>query len=121
MNDASTPLSLRQDESSGTFTWVVMSFTYTSRRSRGIGQSSVVRYSLWTPTGSLCWQQFFHSCLHRRFIPRLSMAITTVQPERASHLPARSSRIGTPQPRNRPSCCAAKGEDLTHIQSITTT
>src|SRR5258708_16891330 len=46
MNDASTRPSLRQDESSGTFTWVGMSFTYTSRRSSGIGQSPVLRYSL---------------------------------------------------------------------------
>src|SRR5712664_1775828 len=46
MNGASIRPSLRQDESSGTSTWVAMSFTYSFRRSSQIGQSPVLSYSL---------------------------------------------------------------------------
>jgi hypothetical protein len=42
-----------------------MSFTYSFRRSSKICQSPPKLFSfVWTPTGSLWWQQFFHSCLH---------------------------------------------------------
>src|SRR5260370_26970813 len=45
MNDASTRLSRRQDEQSGTFMSAAMSFTYTFRRSSRISHSLVLRYS----------------------------------------------------------------------------